>query len=111
MGNMEPEDFQVNGVWSEDRMCQLMETKIRLAEQVKDSVCGQFQWIYSSHDNPGRRQPDEAYRQIDKVGPFNYKGYSMGRTVGCVLYVSCQLCFRSQRSDGLSRIPYMDRPF
>ena len=70
----EPGDFQVNGVWSEDRMCQLMETKIRLSEQVKDSVCGQFQWIYSSHDNPGRRQPDEAYRQIDKVGPFNYKG-------------------------------------
>ncbi len=55
-------------------MCQLMETKIRLAEQAKDSVCGQFQWIYSSHDNPGRRQPDEAYRKIDKVGPFNYKG-------------------------------------
>lgn len=70
----EPGDFQVNGVWSEDRMCQLMETKIRLAEQAKDSVCGQFQWIYSSHDNPGRRQPDEAYRKIDKVGPFNYKG-------------------------------------
>lgn len=42
----------MNGVWSEDRMCQLMETKIRLAEQAKDSVCGQFQWIYSSHDNP-----------------------------------------------------------
>ena len=70
----EPGDFQVNGVWSEDRMCQLMETKIRLAEQAKDSVCGQFQWIFSSHDNPGRRQPDEAYRRIDKVGPFNYKG-------------------------------------
>ena len=27
-----------------------------------------------SHDNPGRRQPDEALRRIDKVGPFNYKG-------------------------------------
>ena len=49
-------------------------SKIRLAEQAKDSVCGQFQWIFSSHDNPGRRQPDEAYRRIDKVGPFNYKG-------------------------------------
>ncbi|WP_418579529.1 hypothetical protein, partial [Parasutterella excrementihominis] len=33
-----------------------------------------FQWIFSSHDNPGRRQPDEAFRKIDKVGPFNYKG-------------------------------------
>lgn len=70
----EPGAFEQNGVWSESRMCQLMETKIRLAEQVRDSVCGQFQWIYSSHDNPGRRQPDEAYRTIDKVGPFNYKG-------------------------------------
>ena len=70
----EPADFDANGVWSEERMCRLMETKIRLAEQAKDSVCGQFQWIFSSHDNPGRRQPDEAYRKIDKVGPFNYKG-------------------------------------
>lgn len=70
----EPGAFEQNGVWSEDRMCQLMEMKIRLAEQAKDSVCGQFQWIFSSHDNPGRRQPDEAYRKIDKVGPFNYKG-------------------------------------
>lgn len=70
----EPAAFDAAGVWSEERMCRLMETKIRLAEQVRDSVCGQFQWIYSSHDNPGRRQPDEAYRRIDKVGPFNYKG-------------------------------------
>lgn len=70
----EPSAFDADGVWSEERMCQLMETKVRLAEQAKDSVCGQFQWIFSSHDNPGRRQPDEAYRVIDKVGPFNYKG-------------------------------------
>lgn len=70
----EPGAFEADGTWSEGRMCQLMETKIRLAEQARDSVCGQFQWIYSSHDNPGRRQPDEALRTIDKVGPFNYKG-------------------------------------
>lgn len=70
----EPGAFEPNGVWSEGRMCQLMETKIRLAEQVRDSVSGQFQWIFSSHDNPGRRQPDEGYRLIDKMGPFNYKG-------------------------------------
>ena len=70
----EPGKFEQNGIWSEERMCKLMETKIRLAEEAKDSVCGQFQWIFSSHDNPGRRQPDEAYRVIDKVGPFNYKG-------------------------------------
>ncbi len=70
----EPGDFQQKGPWSEDRFCQLMEAKVRLAEQAKDSVCGHFQWIYSSHDNPGRRQPDEALRMVDKVGPFNYKG-------------------------------------
>ncbi len=70
----EPGDFDPKGPWSEERMCQLMETKIRLAEKAKDSLCGHFQWVFSSHDNPGRRQPDEAYRKIDKVGPFNYKG-------------------------------------
>lgn len=70
----EPADFDQNGTWSEDRMCRLLEMKIKQAEQVKDSVCGQFLWVFSSHDNPGRRQPDEAYRKIDKVGPFNYKG-------------------------------------
>lgn len=70
----EPSTFDINGAWTENRACQILETKIKLAESVKDSVCGQFQWIYSSHDNPGRRQPDEAHRSIDKVGPFNYKG-------------------------------------
>lgn len=70
----EPGEFDANGTWSEERMCQLMERKVRLAEAARDRVCGQFQWIYSSHDNPGRRQPDEALRTIDKVGPFNYKG-------------------------------------
>lgn len=70
----EPAAFDQKGSWSESRMCRLLEIKIREAERVRDRVCGQFQWIYSSHDNPGRRQPDEAYRAIDKVGPFNYKG-------------------------------------
>ncbi len=70
----EPAEFDEKGAWSEERMCQLLETKVRLAESAKDSLCGHFMWIYSSHDNPGRRQADEAYRVIDKVGPFNYKG-------------------------------------
>lgn len=70
----EPGEFDPKGPWSEERMVQLLETKLRLAEQAADSVCGHYQWIYSSHDNPGRRQPDESYRVIDKVGPFNYKG-------------------------------------
>ncbi|MDE6692499.1 MAG: DUF4982 domain-containing protein [Muribaculaceae bacterium] len=70
----EPGEFDPSGPWSEERMTQLLETKIRLAQEAADSVCGHYQWIFSSHDNPGRRQPDEALRMIDKVGPFNYKG-------------------------------------
>lgn len=70
----EPDSVAIDGPWSEDRMNYIMETKVRLAEEARDSVCGHFQWIFTSHDNPGRRQPDEALRMIDKVGPFNYKG-------------------------------------
>lgn len=66
--------FDQDGPWSEDRMNFLMEMKVRLAEQAKDSICGQFQWIYSSHDNPGRVQNEEGFRDIDRIGPFNYKG-------------------------------------
>ena len=60
--------------YTEDKFCDLLETKVRKAEEVKDSVCGHFLWLLNSHDNPGRRQPDEALRRIDKVGPYNYKG-------------------------------------
>lgn len=66
--------FVQNGTLSEDRMTQLMETKVRLAESVKDSTCGQFFWIYTSHDNPGRVQSGEGFRELDRVGPVNYKG-------------------------------------
>ncbi len=60
--------------YTEEAAAALLGKKAMLAESVKDSVCGHFQWIFVSHDNPGRVQPDEAYRMIDKVGPFNYKG-------------------------------------
>jgi hypothetical protein len=66
--------YKQDGSLSEDRMSQLLEMKIRQAEQVKDVVCGQFQWIYSSHDNPGRIQHEEGFRDMDRIGPFNYKG-------------------------------------
>ena len=60
--------------YSEESFTQLLETKARLAESAKDSVCGHFQWLLVSHDNPGRTQPDGALRRIDKIGPINYKG-------------------------------------
>lgn len=60
--------------YSEDNFCSILKQKSILAKQVSDSVCGHFQWIFVSHENPGRVQPDESLRRIDKVGPFNYKG-------------------------------------
>src|SRR5690606_27385613 len=66
--------FRQNGSVSEDRFTQLMEKKIRLAESVKDSVAGHFFWLLTSHDNPGRVQGGEGLRELDRVGPVNYKG-------------------------------------
>lgn len=60
--------------YSEERATELMETKLRLAEAARDSVCGHFHWLFLSHDNPGRVQPDGSYRMADKIGPVNYKG-------------------------------------
>ncbi len=66
--------FKQNGVLSEDRMTLLMEQKVRLAEKVKDSVAGHFMWLLTSHDNPGRVQGGEGLRELDRIGPVNYKG-------------------------------------
>ncbi|WP_158827497.1 malectin domain-containing carbohydrate-binding protein [Mucilaginibacter lacusdianchii] len=66
--------FVANGPVSEDRMAQLMETKVRLAESVKGKVAGQFHWLLYSHENPGRIQGGEGLRELDRVGPINYKG-------------------------------------
>lgn len=66
--------FKQKGVYSIESWCALLEKKIRLAWQVRDSVCGQFLWLFNSHDNPGREQAAEGYRDLDKIGPVNYKG-------------------------------------
>ncbi len=66
--------FMQNGILSEDRMSQLLETKVRLAESVKNKVAGQFEWLLYSHENPGRVQGGEGVRELDRVGPVNYKG-------------------------------------
>ena len=60
--------------YAENNMTGLMETKVRLAESVKDKVAGHYFWLYSSHDNPGRVQGGEGLRDLDRIGPVNYKG-------------------------------------
>ncbi len=66
--------YKADGPLSEDRFTALLEKKIRLAESVKDSVAGHFFWLLTSHDNPGRVQGGEGLREIDRIGPVNYKG-------------------------------------
>ncbi|WP_072317349.1 malectin domain-containing carbohydrate-binding protein [Sinomicrobium oceani] len=66
--------FRQKGAYTEERFSQLMEIKVAQAEVARDSVAGQFQWLFSSHENPGRIQNGEGFRDIDRVGPVNYKG-------------------------------------
>ncbi|HVU32575.1 MAG TPA: malectin domain-containing carbohydrate-binding protein, partial [Opitutaceae bacterium] len=72
--------FQPNGPLSEDRMCALLETKVRLAESVRDKVAGHFLWLFATHSNPGRNvgehgeQQDDGIRPLDHIGPANNKG-------------------------------------
>ncbi|MBN2764576.1 MAG: glycoside hydrolase family 2 protein, partial [Bacteroidales bacterium] len=66
--------FDQQGILSEDRMTQLLQMKIKQAEPIRDHCCGQFLWLLSSHDNPGRIQSGEGLRESDRIGPVNHKG-------------------------------------
>ncbi len=37
-------------------------------------MAGHFFWLLTSHDNPGRVQGGEGLRELDRIGPVNYKG-------------------------------------
>jgi len=60
--------------YNEDRFTELMEKKVRLGDSVKHEVAGHYFWLWTSHDNPGRVQGGEGKRELDRVGPVNYKG-------------------------------------
>jgi len=66
--------FMQTSILSEDRMAQLLENKVRLGDSVKNNAAGQFVWLLYSHENPGRVQGGEGERELDRVGPVNYKG-------------------------------------
>ncbi len=72
--------FIEDGVLSEDRMTALMETKVRLAETVRDKAIGHFAWPMTTHQNPGRnvgaqgQQTTDGIRELDQIGPANNKG-------------------------------------
>lgn len=68
------EEHYSSQILSEERMTRMMETKLRLAEKVKHNNTGHFHWLLYSHENPGRTQSGEGVREIDRIGPVNYKG-------------------------------------
>lgn len=52
-----------------------LETRIRLAEEQRENACGQFQWIFSTHANPGRDESNcRDGLPPNDVGVVNYKG-------------------------------------
>lgn len=64
----------VAGTFSEEAIGELMQLKLRLTEAAKQNSVGHFFWLLTSHDNPGRVQSGEALRELDRIGPVNYKG-------------------------------------
>ncbi|MGF7151177.1 hypothetical protein FHS96_004840 [Sphingomonas zeicaulis] len=69
-----------DGVLSETRMAALMQQKAHLADEVADRSVGQFHWLLTTHENPGRpmkmdgTQIWDGIRELDHVGPANNKG-------------------------------------
>src|SRR5690606_11733560 len=70
----EPPYLPNHPVYSEARFAEILETKLRLADSVKGEAIGHYLWLWNSHDNPGRIQGGEGLRDLDKIGPVNYKG-------------------------------------
>lgn len=72
--------FVPKGILSENRAAGLLEMKIRLAESVRNRVAGHFQWLFATHDNPGRlegnqgQQYADGWDPLDRIGPANNKG-------------------------------------
>jgi len=66
--------------YSEEHMTELLETKVRLANTVRDRSIGHFQWIFVTHENPGRNlgakgeQGADGWEGLDRIGPANNKG-------------------------------------
>ena len=58
--------FVQKGPLSEDRATALLEKKVALAESVQDQVCGHFQWLLASHENPGRNFTSNIQVETDK---------------------------------------------
>ena len=69
-----PEKFDSDGAWTEEQAAYILHQKLMQGWKNRHRICGHFQWLLFSHENPGRLGPDDGYRLIDKAGPVNNKG-------------------------------------
>ncbi|MBN2650742.1 MAG: DUF4982 domain-containing protein [Spirochaetales bacterium] len=59
----------------EEDFTHILETKVRIGEEMRDQFCGHFQWNFISHANPGRSETMTNDGVGDNaVGIVNYKG-------------------------------------
>ena len=104
-------DLHGDDKYSEESFTELLHLKARLAEKAfadttGQGVCGHFQWLFTSHDNPGRTQPDGALRRIDKIGPINYKGLTtIWEEPTPAYYAYSDYSDYSEHSENSERIP------
>ena len=104
-------DLHGDDKYSEESFTKLLHLKARLAEKAfadttGQGVCGHFQWLFTSHDNPGRTQPDGALRRVDKIGPINYQGLTtIWEEPTPAYYAYSDYSDYSEHSENSERIP------
>lgn len=84
-GDCEPRQ-NAGGDVSEELFCYCLETKVRLAEEIREKVYGHYQWIFNAHANPGREEIFSLDGSgLDGIGVVNSKGLltSWGEPVDC----------------------------
>lgn len=69
-----PTTFDAKGEWTEEHGAYILHRKAVLAWKNRGKLCGHFQWLLFTHENPGRQFAEEGYRLLDKIGPANHKG-------------------------------------
>ena len=103
------EPFEQKGPWTEEHHARILFEKLIRAWKVRDKVCGHLQWPFFTHENPGRSvSVDEGYREIDKIGPVNFKGiYTIygGRTAAWYVYFAYGRHLRAGDMDAVAGKP------
>lgn len=98
---------------SEELFCYCLETKVRLAEEIREKVYGHYQWIFNAHANPGREEIFSLDGSgLDGIGVVNSKGLltSWGEPVDCFYMYRANYAPKETGTHGLYCVPYLAGP-